>query len=189
MNPTDGPAGPPRNTRPAGKAGALVPPYPNLGPEPFDEPGLPWSWLVGLGSVTTLALLMAGLRLTRSRRRRVRRKPQGQADHPGSEEQESPRGEIVALSDAVRAALVSRFGPTWQAKTSEEIGNDPEVLDAFGPETAGRLVVLLREADRLKFAAAGSVGPSDQCEGLESWADWAADFVSAAGARSIKTGK
>jgi hypothetical protein len=88
---------------------------------------------------------------------------------------------IVALAEAARGALVERFGASWRAKTTEEIAADASPAEAFGPETAARLVALLGEADRVKFSGEGG-----DAQGVEAdaWAAWVESFVAAAGARS-----
>lgn len=188
MSEIPGPVVPPSVPHPPGKARAVVPPYPNLGPEPLDDPGRSWPWLAIPGLIILLVVLTAW----RRSRNRVRRGPTNPRDLVVEREvrpEDSPPDTIVALAESVREALVSRFGETWRAKTSEEIGDDPGTIDAFGPETASRLVVLLREADRFKFAELGSVAPLGHREELELWAVWASDFVADAGARSTITGK
>lgn len=165
-----------------GRPAALVPPHPNLGPEPFPEPGSVgvWPWLTGLALA---AGLFAGLLGSRRRRRATARARGGLSDTrlPGS-----PAGGVVALAEAARAALVARFGEPWRTKTTEEIAADPAPAGAFGVETAATLIALLGEADRLKFSGGGSPGAGLQGEGGEDWAAWVAGLVAGveAGARS-----
>ena len=65
----------------------------------------------------------------------------------------SRRARLIALSGAVREALVARFGPAWRSKTTEEIARKAGLAEAFGPEDAARLLRFLEDADRAKFAA------------------------------------
>jgi hypothetical protein len=91
---------------------------------------------------------------------------------------------MARLSALVRQALVARFGPSWGAKTTEEIAAEPGLADRLGPERAEGLVRFLREADRAKFAgetAATFQGPE--------WNDWVSAFVAEAGATSRIKGR
>lgn len=162
----------------------LVPPRPNLGPEPWPESGLPWIWITALAIATAMVVAWIWWRL--------RRRPGavGAAStlpsHAIPASNPNPEG-VVALAETARAALVSRFGSPWRARTTEEVATDPGLAETFGPETVERLVSLLRAADRSKFAADGS-GPQRD-EDTEAWALWVASFVAAAGARSMIKGK
>ena len=93
---------------------------------------------------------------------------------------------LIELSGKVRGALVERFGEAWRAKTTEEIATDPALSEVFGPETAARLIAILSEADRLKFAAEETC---PQREDADDWAAFVSGFLAAAGARSMTTGK
>lgn len=88
---------------------------------------------------------------------------------------------MPALAEAVRAALAARLGPSWTARTTEEIAGAPEVGAAFGPEHAAVLGRFLRDADRAKFAAAPDQGAD--------WVGWVTAFVAADGATSRTNGR
>ncbi len=88
----------------------------------------------------------------------------------------SPGQRLIASSEAVRGALIEAFGPAWGSKTTEEIGDDPALLERIDPDQVERLVAFLKGADRAKFA---SVEP----DSLEDWEAWAASFVSDARGR------
>ena len=167
----------------------LVPPRPNLGPEP--PPGDPTTAAVVLAILLFSALTMttAGLRLLRARRRRRAARP----DSPGPPTGPfaTRREQMAAWSAAVRDALAVRQGPQWRARTTEEIAADATLAATLGPALAARLVELLTLADRAKF---------DDVDGLQPpWPDlatgWLVDFVAgsstvpAAGARSRIKGK
>ena len=92
----------------------------------------------------------------------------------------SRRERLIALSRAVREALVARFGPAWRSKTTEEIAREAGLAEAFGPEDAARLLRFLQEADRAKFADEGEP-PSTPSPDPEE--DWVEEFLASAGAR------
>jgi len=163
-------------------ATALVPPRPNPGPEPFAEPRPTWGWLAGL-SFTVGLLAFWALNRRRQRARRTLERP-SETIAPGL-----PQEPLVALAESVRAALVARFGASWRAKTTEEIASDAAPADAFGVETAERLVTLLREADRAKFAATDAAGSGSQRDDVDAWMPWVAEFLAEAGATSRISGK
>ena len=170
------------------KAGLLVPPRPNLGPEPWAETR-PWGAdLPVLGVVMALAIAVTGagwgLRRLRARGRHASR-TSGSTAAPMSDPP-SRRERLIALSRAVREALVVRFGPAWGSKTTEEIAREAGLAEAFGPEDAARLLRFLHEADRAKFADEGEP-PSTPSPDLGE--DWVGAFVAAAGAKSTIRGK
>lgn len=132
-------------------ANTLIPPRPNLGPEPWDEGGgAGLGTMVGVGAVVAIAILLAGWGWTRSRRRR--RGPERIApttDDPG------PTDPWITASEAARAALIRLFGPSWRSKTTEEIAADAALGDRLGPDRFEDLIALFLRADRAKFAADG----------------------------------
>jgi hypothetical protein len=127
----------------------LVPPRPNLGPEPLPR------------SLSITALVLAGLlvaavaatvlaRLVRFRRQRRDRRDTAPFEAPAGPF--DSRGEqMAAWSLAIRAALAARFGGHWHARTTEEIAADPIVAERLGPELATALVRFLAVADLAKF--------------------------------------
>jgi hypothetical protein len=130
----------------------LVPPRPNLGPEPLPE-GPP---LAPLLSVLGLVLFLSAALLWRLRKRRRKRPASKPAVMAVDAFDDSPQARMIAWSLAVRESLSERFGPAWRAKTTEEIADDPSLIDALGPEFAARILYFLREADRTKFAGASA---------------------------------
>lgn len=128
----------------------LLPPRPNLGPEPLETPRTsPIPLAIGAG----LALLLVSAFLIRRRRRRSKVSvsippPPGAHFSPF----DTPRERMIYWSLTVREALTVRFGDTWRAKTTEEIATDPGLLAALGSDHALKVVGFLLEADRAKFA-------------------------------------
>jgi hypothetical protein len=171
-----------------GARAVLVPPRPNLGPEPMTpRPST-------LGLILILLLVAAGtlglLGLVHDLRRLRRREP-SRAERLGMPTGpfDSRREQMAACSAAVRAALAARFGARWHARTTEEIANDATLAETLGPEHSAQLIQFLSMADRAKF---------DDREGLQSplpdaAPEWLAGFVAsplpAAGASSRITGK
>jgi hypothetical protein len=184
---------------------ALVPPYPNLGPEPMEEGGpvVGW-WLAAAALALGLSAIVAVLAL---RRRQGRAHKVGGSTAKSSPPLPCPgdetdgRERLIALAEAVRAALVARFGEGWRAKTTEEVADAPDLRDALGPDAAARLVTFLRLADLAKFSGDRFDAEGAPDAGQREPAAWygsAAGLVSAlatpacggaAGARSRIKGK
>ena len=156
-------------------------PRPNLGPEPWPESRV-WPWLVAVGVITALT----GLLMVRLRRQR---KTKAAEVIPKAEISVDP--EPANLSDPVREALVRAFGPSWRARTTEEVAASRALVERFGAEVSDQIAAYLRAVDRAKFSGDSSAPPADL-----GW--WAARFVEeveagpssvAAGAISRITGK
>jgi hypothetical protein len=107
----------------------------------------------------------------------------------------TPRERTIAWSEAVRAALVERFGAAWRAKTSEEIATESDLAALLGPESSAQLIRLLGQADHAKFAAwdgSRSVDRLPQSSSpdadFDDWGplvtEWVARFQGEVGARS-----
>ncbi len=145
---------------------ALVPPRPNLGPEPWaDDPSI-MRILVAIGAVAFLAIVWSSWRLIRHRRAGSRRS--GPA--PGDQADATPRGQFVALSYSIRDALIGQFGTAWRAKTTEDLSADSQLERALGPELFQELIRFLDQVDHLKFAPERS---SDRDESIpRALADW-----------------
>ena len=168
----------------------LLPPRPIPEPEPWPEPS-------GFGTILGFGLfigLVAVLLLSHWWwRRRRRRQPGATVDDgptiPDNLDALSPRDRLVARAETLREALVGAFGPSWAARTTEEIAEAAEPADRLGPDRARGLVALLAAADRAKFA-----GSDDQsATGPDSIGDdaWVALVVAdlADGARSSSNGR
>lgn len=151
-------------------ASALALPRPNPGPERSPGPG---------PLAPALTLIVAAAWLAAAGWWAFRRPRDRTASRPTAAPLDtSPT--MPALAEIIRAELVARLGPSWSARTREELTSAPEVAAMFGPGQAEMLARFLHDADRAKFAAAPDQGPA--------WAGWVADFL-AAGASSTTTGK
>jgi len=145
----------------------LVPPRPNLGPEPWSEPQSIQ------GTVIALALLFAVVAVALFgiwRRRRVARS--NVATMPPIERPDAtPRERLIGLSGSLREALSGRFGPAYRARTVEELFDDSQLGEVLGNEGLGQLTLFLVQVDQLKFAPARA--PHDQQVLELQLADWA----------------
>ena len=129
-------------------ARGLVPPRPNLGPEPWSEaqPIALYLWVGG-----SLACLLVGwvvgrrLALVRARPARTDLRSQGPREN-------TPRGRLVALSQSMRNVLADQFGTAWRAKTTEELSAEPRLLEVLGHDQLQELIRFLDQVDQLKFA-------------------------------------
>jgi hypothetical protein len=126
---------------------ALVPPRPNLGPEPWTtSTSLNPNWLL---LAIPCVVVVVWVFWTHLRRGLARSRPDGATpDEPDI----TPRGRLVALSMSTKNALAARFGPTWRAKTTEELAAEPILAEFLGPEPLRELIEFLDRIDRLKFA-------------------------------------
>jgi len=128
----------------------LVPPRPNLGPEPWQDPhplirALPWLiFLVFMVLVFFIGRRFRGSRV-RSRQGRLR---------PGAltESNPSPRDRLVGLSASIREALTVPFGTACRALTTEELAADSRLEKLLGDQDLHELIRFLDQVDRLKFA-------------------------------------
>jgi hypothetical protein len=163
-------------------AETLVPPRPNLGPEPWPEPSR-WSDAAGWWGASLALILLILLALWRRRRRGRSARPI-EPPSPSIDPDGPPRQRLIASSEVIRGALIGAFGPAWGSKTTEEIGDDPSLGERIGAAEVERLVAFLRLADRAKFASSEPESPDD-------WEAWSAGFVEglAAGATSRSIGK
>ena len=139
---------------------APLPPRPNLGPEPWSRPNPSPAVVAGLGS-TFLIFAFAALLFGRYRRRKRMKSPSIPVNNESASSLENAP-EIVAWFDRVRALLVARFGPTWNAKTTEELLAAPELLALLDPDRLERLSLSLLSADRAKFASIDDPIPHEE---------------------------
>jgi membrane protein implicated in regulation of membrane protease activity len=143
----------------------LVPPRPNLGPEPWTtSPPLNPNWLL-LAIPTAVVFVWAFWKFLR-RSLAGPRQDRAAPDEPDV----TPRGRLVALSMSTKNALAARFGATWRAKTTEELATEPTLAEVLGPEPLRELIEFLDRIDRLKFAVER---PNQVRQPLENeLADW-----------------
>ena len=152
---------------------SLVPPRPNLGPEPWPTPSrLPILWLA---SAAVILLCLAGL-VWRSLRRRGKDSREAQPS-PDSLDA-TPRGRLVALSNSAKSALAAQFGATWRAKTTEELADEATLKEILGPDLHSELIEFLQGVDHLKFAPerSGRNGQALQ-EEYAAWGPRVAGFI------------
>lgn len=154
-------------------ARVLVPPRPNLGPEPWSEERLSIWPLLEVGLV--LAALLAGAVwiISRRRRRRAVSTPQPVASLDTSYAQ------LLSLAVQARETLAIRFGPSLRARTTEEISNDAVVKEALGDDHFASLIRLLSTADHWKFASPPENGQTESLlEKLPHWSAWQGTLLS-----------
>lgn len=129
-------------------ARTLVPPRPNLGPEPWNEPDpIALYWLFGAALASLLAAWFAWKRLAQTRYNL-------RGFHPSSTQppDTSTRGRLFALSQSMRDAMARQFGPAWRAKTNEELSTEPRLAAQLGLDQLQEMIQILNDIDRLKFA-------------------------------------
>jgi hypothetical protein len=158
----------------------LVPPRPNLGPEPWadDQSGAAILTATGILALSVLAWLAWRLIVRGgARSRRGSLVPLHQPDA-------TPRGQFVALSDSIREALIAQFGTTWRAKTTEELSADAGLEHTLGREASQELIRFLDQADHLKFAPERpSHGDESIRRDLATWQPRVADLLTKIRAR------
>ena len=130
----------------------LVPPRPNLGPEPWDDDGATWFGATGWGVALGLLVLALVWRWQRTRGRQP-----VPADR--AEEAVPPVDPRIVASGLIRDALARRFGPAWGSKTTEEIEAEASLRDRLAPDQFAALIDLFRQSDRAKFAEPATTGP------------------------------
>jgi hypothetical protein len=154
---------------------ALVPPRPNLGPEPWSETRIERELPLEIG--LALGLVLAGL-LWIVRRRSVGRRRASLAEPQVSEHDDSPGAVLLSLATRVREALAARFGPALRARTTEEIAADAEIREALGEVNLEPLTHLLIAADRWKFASEPGNGQEESLlDDLSTWKAWHKTFL------------
>ena len=148
----------------------LVPPRPNLGPEPWEPPQPSRRADLVLLALILAVLLIAALLWLRYRRRNARThgEPFASQDIAGTDP--SPRDRLVALSGSIRDALTVPFGNSCRAKTTEELAADNRLEQRLGHEELRELIRFLDQIDRLKFAPERTEYPQEMlADALASW--------------------
>jgi hypothetical protein len=128
--------------------GGLVPPRPNLGPEPWSESQSPQVALIAL----TLLVLMAAAAIYAIWRRRRNARRNDDKRPPVDRPDATARERLIGLSGSLREALSDRFGPAYRARTIEELFADSQLGEALGVEPLEQLTHFLVQVDQLKFA-------------------------------------
>lgn len=149
----------------------LVPPRPNLGPEPWGEDRDHIS--TPLVVVLSLLLLLLLMLLAWALRRPLLRKRPIQSASLSLPADATPSARLLNLSDEVREKLAGQFGATIRARTTEELARDLQLREALGATPFEQLLQLLSTADRCKFAP--PLNPADEADLIErlgSWQDW-----------------
>jgi hypothetical protein len=149
----------------------LVPPRPNLGPEPWTDPqtlrAAPFAVLiVFLLAIATAALYGVWRRRRRAHGDREKHLVAGARDGDGT-----ARARLIGLSGSLREALVDRFGPSYRARTVEELFADTQLGDHLGAEKLELLARFLRQVDQLKFAPERA--PREEAVLEHELSDWA----------------
>ena len=149
------------------KARGLVPPRPNLGPEPWREPD-PTPRLLLAMAVVAVGLLLVAWAWRRRRSLRIRRS--GLPGGGSSTADLGPRGRLVGLSETIRDALTAQFGSSFRAKTTEELSADERLVELLGEVGFRELMQFLDRIDRLKFARERSDDHDDELsQTLTTW--------------------
>lgn len=141
------------------KALGLVPPRPNLGPEPWREtalmPRLP------LAMAAAVVVLLAAWYWRRRGLFRARRAGPTAGDAATADR--GPRERLLDLSETLRDALTTELGLSFRARTTEELSGDEQLAQLLGEEGFRDLLQFLDRIDRVKFARER---PADQDEEL-----------------------
>ncbi len=136
----------------------LVPPRPNLGPEPWSEPQSMRAVYVALALALLVILSSATLygvwRLRRGGRAKGEKRPP--FDRPDA----TPRQRLIGLWGSLRKALADRLGASYRARTTEELAADEKLRELLGEELFNQLIHFLDQLDQLKFAPVRT--PRDQ---------------------------
>jgi hypothetical protein len=162
-------------------ARGLVPPRPNLGPEPWTDAQPIWPLLLAAGVLA--CLLFAWLVLGRRRRGSVRANGLGIPN--ASPRDATPRGRLVTHSDTIRDMMATQFGIAWRAKTTEELSAETLLEQVLGRDQLQELICFLDQADQLKFAPERSNHHHELLEQeLATWEPRLADLKSKIQAKS-----
>jgi uncharacterized protein (TIGR03382 family) len=132
------------------EARGLVPPQPNLGPEPWRDPdGTPWQMPAAV--VATVLVLLAAW-LWHRRRAALRSRRSAMPAGVLAVADPTPRDRLVGLSESIRDAMTVQFGSSCRAKTTEELAVDEKLAQLLGEESFRELIAFLDRIDLLKFA-------------------------------------
>lgn len=176
-------------TQPGSADEPLLPPRPNLGPEPWQASnGIDFGDTVVLALIVLILVSVALL----AWRRRHRSHRRATTKTPGlilESESLTPADRLVARAEAVREGLIAAFGPGWAARTTEEVAAAPELSHRIGADRASQVVALLTEADRAKFAGGEASLTQGETEEADRWVVEVVEALSATGASSTTNGR
>lgn len=149
------------------EARGLVPPKPNLGPEPWRDVR-PHSWL--LLSAIVVAIVGVAFLLGWTWRRRAALRARRALSAVAMAAEPTPRDRLVGLSESIRDALTVPFGISGRAKTTEELASDERLAGLLGDEDFRELIRFLDRIDVIKFAPERGDNEQDAlAELLSSW--------------------
>ena len=148
-------------------ARGLVPPRPNLGPEPWSDPDPDRALPLGRGGPGISALHLA--RAEKVRRVRRRRGP-GATSRTSASETQRLGADWSRIPIRSETAWPINSGTAWRAKTTEELAAEPRLAEALGFDQLQELIRFLDQVDRLKFAPERSNHHHDSLEHeLAAW--------------------
>lgn len=162
------------------EARSLAPPRPNPGPEPW--PGHARAGMrTWLGVAVVVAVVVGWFWFRRTRGRRSPREGTIRTRGSGQSASES----LLELAVSVRGALGARPGPSWPARTTEEIAADQPLRESLGDEMFESLVAFLLMVDTLKFAPSASSSDAERLAAdFAKWSRWAIDLERSLKARA-----
>ncbi len=161
----------------------VLPPRPNPGPEEWPAS----SWPPTAWAAIFVAALVGLLVVWWAWRRRRSKKTSQDVD-AGAGQDFAIVDPWIHQAERIRAALKDRFGPSWSAKTTEEITSAIAALPGFDLAAMEPLLRLLREADRVKFAGTAA-GPTAQGDDAAELVEPVLAAIAAAGASSTSNAK
>lgn len=133
-----------------------LPPRPNPGPLPLDRPEARTVPPIGfIAPIVLILLVLCSLVLARIRSLPTRQRERALARLIPL----APAEQALHAAEILRDALVASRGPTWRAKTTEEIADDQALSFALGAERLASLISVLSLADRIKFGGVSSASP------------------------------
>jgi hypothetical protein len=141
----------------------ILPPRPNLGPEPLpplDDPSYPsFAWIVG-AALLALGFLFWAVYARRRKRPASKRGPETPPDP--HEPVDIAADSLLSAAERARMLVASRFGRDRLAFTTEELTSDSAIALALTSTTRARLEALLQAADHAKFAPRDDVSLDGQ---------------------------
>ena len=156
-------------------ARVLIPPRPNLGPETWSEEPSSIPPLLAAG-IALLVLLTGAIGIFFYRRRRSGRRTAKSC--PAEAMPVIPATQLLNLAGQIREDLAARFGPSFRARTTQEIAADLEVKEVIGVEHLEPMIRLLSLADHCKFAALPENGDQQTLgDEISAWTALRTDLV------------